>query len=102
MAIYEIPLSAGAQTFNVQIFANTYQMRLLFADSQNPCWLLDIADRDGNDLVCGIPLIPGGDMLEQYPEIGFGFALRCAVARSAAAVPSYEDMGGALRLYVEA
>jgi hypothetical protein len=101
MTTYEIPLSAGAQSFNARIFANVYRLRLLFADGQNPCWLLDIGDQDGVDLVCGIPVIPGADLLAQYPEIGFGFSLKCAVTKAPDAVPQYADMGDTMHLYVE-
>ncbi len=34
------------------------------------CWGLDIGDASNNPIVCGIPLIPGVNLLAQYAYLG--------------------------------
>jgi hypothetical protein len=38
-------------------------------------WCLDIMDSTGADLIKGIPLITGADLLAQYRYLGLGFSL---------------------------
>ncbi|MCL7680226.1 hypothetical protein M8369_40485, partial [Klebsiella pneumoniae] len=38
-------------------------------------WCLDIMDSSGADLIKGIPLITGADLLAQYRYLGLGFSL---------------------------
>ncbi|HDS4945079.1 TPA: hypothetical protein QHY57_005346, partial [Klebsiella pneumoniae subsp. ozaenae] len=38
-------------------------------------WCLDIMDSTGADLIKGIPLITGANLLAQYRYLGLGFSL---------------------------
>ena len=62
-------------------------------------WLLDIADVDGNPMLCGIPLVTGTDLLGQYAYLGFNGALWVQGANDPDALPTYDDLGSSSALY---
>lgn len=72
MAVYEIPLSGTPQVFSIAWASRIYKLRFTYCDAPNAGWILDISD-DVSDqpLVCGIPLVPGVDLLAQYDYLGF-------------------------------
>lgn len=102
MAIYEIPLSPQPQTLSVQ-FPNgsTYQLRLLYAFAPNDCWSLDIADEQGNQIVSGIPLVTGADLLAQYAYLGLGCSLYCTTDGDLSAPPRFYNLGKTAHLWLE-
>jgi hypothetical protein len=62
-------------------------------------WNLDIADASDDQLVCGLPLLPGSDIMAQHPEIGFPGPLWMAVDGNQEIVPGFDDFGVRARLY---
>lgn len=122
---YEIPLVAQAQSFSVQLDGVSYTMELMFheanagmddapvgADTSSPGavfdtnvldgWALDISDDTGNPIVCGIPLIPGIDLLYQYQYLGIGGALMVIVDGIPDGVPDFAGLGTLGHLYLVA
>jgi hypothetical protein len=100
MAIYEIPLRPGAQKFSVD-FGTIYVMRLVYRDAEEAGWTLDILQQDEEPILCGIPLVTGADLLDQYAYLGFGVRLYVLTDGDPFAVPTYANLGTGAHLYVE-
>ena len=64
--IFEIPLSTGAQKFSIRLGDNTLQIRLVWREAQGGGWFIDLFDNDGVELIAGIPLRCGRDLLEEH------------------------------------
>ena len=113
---YEIPLIASPQTFTVTLAGTAYTMTLMFhsaygavagaptgIDQDVPTaiidtnnldgWGLDIADSSNNPIICGIPLIPGIDLLYQYAYLSFGGSLFVTVDGNPDGVPDFAGLG---------
>ena len=104
MTVQTVPLAAGvAQTVAVTLPSGTYKLRLIYSNAPdgNGGWVLDIADANGNPLICGIPLVTGADLLAQYAYLGIGAIMFVATAGAPAAVPTYGDIGVASQLCFE-
>lgn len=99
--INEIPLSAQAQQFQVTLAGNTWQMRLRWcaADQQPPAWVLDISDSAGNQVACGLQLITGADLLEQFEYLGIGGHLYVQSDDAVDNVPTFDNLGSISHLY---
>src|SRR5271165_1552319 len=102
IADYEIPLTSIPQTF-AAVLPNglTYNFRLIFQFTPNPCWILDIADATNQPLVCGIPLITGADLLAQYEYLGLSCKMWCATDGAPDTVPTSYNLGSGSHLYIE-
>lgn len=70
MAVSEIPLSPENQAFSISLAGQSFQMAITWRAA---FWCLDIMDSTGADLIKGIPLITGADLLAQYRFLGTGF-----------------------------
>ncbi|WCM21355.1 hypothetical protein NDK50_07880 [Paraburkholderia bryophila] len=97
--VYEIPLSAQPQTFAIAIAGTTYQLTITW-NVVNASWIIDIADVSGNDILTGIPMVTGGDLLEQFGYLNFGFQLFCQTDNAPDVVPTFSDLGTTGHLYV--
>lgn len=95
---FQIPLSAKPQKFSIQLAGTTYLFTVRW-NSVATCWILDIQDQNGVDLIMGIPMITGRDLLEPYPDLRFGGALIVQTDGDSDAVPTYANLGGAGKLY---
>lgn len=96
MAIREIPLSPENQKFSISLAGHNYQMSVSWRAS---FWSLDIMDSGGSDLIRGIPLITGADLLAQYTHLGLGFALCVGCDNPANENPTETDLGINSHLY---
>lgn len=96
MAQYEIPLTAQAQRFAVDILGRTCTVRVQYAVADQGGWFLDITDESGTDLVCGVPLVSGVDLLAQHRHLGLGVKLWMT------ATPTYAELGASAKLIFEA
>jgi len=99
MAIYEIPLSPTPQRFSVDLSGITYQLTVKYHDVEMGGWVVDVADAAGNDLVNGIPLVTGCDLLAQYEYLEFGGKLMVQTSNDPDAVPTWENLGEQSHLY---
>jgi len=95
-----VPLSPQAQVFSLDIGSVTYRFRVIYADSPEGGWLLDIRAADDTPIVCGIPLLPKSNLLAQYGYLGFGFGLFLQNVRDPDASAAYGELGGSANLYV--
>jgi hypothetical protein len=60
---------------------------------------LDIRDAQGGELLLGAPLVPGLDMLRQYPHLKIPGALIVQTDYNPEAVPTFDNLGITGRLY---
>jgi len=73
---YTIPLTAEDQACTVSLAGVEYQLTLRWNSADEGGWVLDIAWPDGGgDLVTGIPLVTGCDLLAPYDYLGIGGGL---------------------------
>lgn len=96
--ISEIPLSATPQTFTFAMNDVNYLFRLIYCDVPEGGWLMDISKTDKTPIVCGIPLVPGVDLLAQYAYIGFGGQLRVVNDNDPSAAPAFDQLGSTAHL----
>lgn len=99
MAQYKIPLSTGPQKFRIQLGTTTYQLVLIWRDTDQGGWFLDINDTAGNAIVNGIPLLPGSDLLAQYQYLGIGGSLYVLTDGDPLMVPTFGSLGVSTWLY---
>lgn len=96
MAIREIPLSPENQAFSISLAGQSFQMVVTWRAA---FWCLDIMDSSGVDLIKGIPLITGANLLAQYDYLGLGFALCVGCDNPANENPTETDLGINSHLY---
>jgi hypothetical protein len=98
MTIWTIPLYPSAQSISIALSGTRYHMTFLYRDGPPDCcggagWVVDIADSQGNPLVCGVPLVTGADLLEQYAYLNFGGKLGVISDGDPTAVPTFNALG---------
>lgn len=98
MTPYEIPLSPEPQRFSVDLAGKAYRMRVLWC-KESACWCLDMVDSDGIDVLLGIPMVTGLDLLRQHPHLGIPGGLLVQTDHDAEAVPTFDNLGVTGRLY---
>lgn len=98
MTITEIPLSPDNQQFNILIGTGNYRICVIWRDVAG--WVMDLQDSSGEDIIAGIPLVTGADLLAQYKYIGLGFAMVCLCDAATQEYPTKTDLGSGSHLYV--
>lgn len=96
---YEIPLTPNAQQFFITLGPTQYVMTLIYRDTIEGGWVLDIADAAGVPIVQGIPLVTGADLLAAYPDKNFSGKLLVATDGDGSAVPTFANLGTASHVY---
>ena len=94
---YEIPLTAGAQSFSISLGDAQYQLTLIYRDADCGGWFLDMSRADGSAAVCGLPLVLGVDLLAQHQHLHFGH-LYVVLDGGAVRAPTWDDMGTKISL----
>lgn len=104
MASYSIPLAGVPEVFAITIAGTEYGLSLSYRDAADGGWTLDIAnstDNVGAPILCGIPLVTGVDLLEQFAYLGLGFALYVVTEGDPLqSAPTLTGLGTATHLYV--
>jgi len=96
---YRIPLSATPQTFTVGLAGVEYQLTLRWLDADEAGWILDIDLPDGGgDVVHGIPLVTGCDLLAPYAYLGVGGSL-VVWSDDSDATPTESNLGDGVDLW---
>lgn len=67
MAVLTIPTKFENPAYEMQVELErvVYTFRLRF-NYRMARWIMDLATRDGTDLICGIPLLTGVDLIGKY------------------------------------
>jgi hypothetical protein len=91
---YEIPTASQPQTQVISLNGTVYTLTLHWCAPAS-CWILDIADKSGNPILTGIPLVTGANLLDQfdYLNIGNGGALIVQSSNDPTLVPSFSTLG---------
>ncbi len=95
---YEIPLSPEPQKLSIVLGGVAYRLTVKW-NRFNQSWILDIADENDLDILTGLPLITGSDLLAQYSYLGFKGKLIVQSDGEVDKVPSFTTLGGPGRLY---
>jgi hypothetical protein len=95
---YEIPLSPEPQEFAIDLAGLPVAARLAWC-RDSACWCLDLLDAAGAELLVGLPVVSGCDLLGQHPELGIGGALLAQTDHDADAAPTFDNLGTSGRLY---
>ena len=95
---YEIPLIAGPQTFEITLAGVTYNFTIKWNVYAN-VWVLDIADSNGGNIIDGLPLLVGQDLLAPYGYLGIGGQLVVQSDFDAYAQPTSDNLGSTSHLY---
>lgn len=99
---YPIPLQPGTpQTFSISLGGVQYQLSLRYRNDPAGLggWVLDIDDQNGNELLYGVPLVTGADLLAQQRHLGFNGGLYVQTNDNPDAVPTFENLGSNAVLY---
>lgn len=99
MRVYEIPLTAGPQTFGVSLAGVEYRLTIYWADAPGGGWILDIADVNGARLVSGILMATGVDLLAPYAYLGFIGSLIVQTDHDPDALPTFANLGATSHLF---
>lgn len=97
---YEIPLTATPQRFTIALGDTDYELTVRWCPPAS-CWNLDIRSADGlTDIVLGINLVTGVNLLKQYAYLGFkGQQLVCQSDFDLHAVPTLDNLGTTGHVY---
>lgn len=99
MSQYIIPLTGAPEIFAITLAGVEYQLTVRWNDADQGGWMLDIAEPDdGADILLGIPLVTGIDLLGQHAHLGLGGQLAVFAGDSDDA-PDQETLGKAVKLY---
>lgn len=91
MQAIEIPLTPDNQYFQVVLGGVNYSLRIIWRDIAG--WIIDIQNASGVVMLTGVPLVPGVDLLEQFPELGFDGALITICDNGAPEYPTNSNLG---------
>lgn len=97
MNIREIPLTPDNQQFDITLNNTRYKMRLLWRADR---WFLDLMDENGGEIISGIPLVTGANLLAQYRWLTPGFGLVVIADGESNAPPGKDDLGYSSHLCV--
>jgi hypothetical protein len=90
---YEIPTSSTPQQFSVTLNGVVYNLTLSFRNNPMAGWTLDIADANNINLACGLPLVTGVNLLEQYAYLGINGTLIVSTDGDFFATPTFDNLG---------
>ena len=99
MAQYIIPLTGDPEVFTITLAGVEYQLTVRWNDADQGGWMIDLAKPDGgDDILLGIPLVTGTDLLGQYGHLGLGGQLVVWAGDSDDA-PTQDTLGDTVKLY---
>lgn len=98
MSEFVIPLTPKPQTFTITLSGVEYRLTIRWSEAIEGGWMLDLALAEGPDLVSGIAMVTGTDLLAPYPDLGLG---RLWLSASDDLVPGFDDLGTSVLLIYE-
>lgn len=98
-----IPLQPQSQQLQITIGSVPYNLIVQW-NAPNASWMMDILDQDNNQILSGVPLITGADLLEQFEYLMIGGAIdagemQVQTTSDTFAVPTYANLGTDGNLY---
>jgi len=95
---YIVTLTSAQQQIQIAMGGVVYTLTVWW-NTEADCWVLDIADQNGKNILTGLALVTGCDLLGQYAYLGFGGSLVCQTDFQTDAIPTYENLGSNSQLY---
>lgn len=101
MNIFLVPLENIPKDFVITVGDRDLNVICKWNDSLDAGWMIDIRDDISNtNIICGIPLVTGVDLLEQYEYLGLGVGLVVYTNGNANAIPTLDNLGVDSNLYL--
>ncbi len=94
----EIPLGPAPRRLTITLAGVVWQLRTRWCDPQ-AAWVIDFLDVNGADLLDGVPLVTGVDLLEQFAHLDFGGQLIAQTDHEKDAPPTLANLGSTGHLY---
>jgi hypothetical protein len=91
--LLEVPLVPSPQILQVQLGSRSYSLRLRFLDTGMGGWIMDINTVNGTPILCGIPLVTGCNLLEQFGYEHIDVILFVYTDGNFSAIPNYSNLG---------
>jgi len=98
MTPFEVPLTATPQRVSVTLGTETYLMTVRW-NKPAQCWVFDLANQGGTEILTGVPIVTGADLLEQFEYMEFGGALIAQSDSDIDTVPTFTNLGTEGHLY---
>lgn len=87
----EIPLTPDNQYFQVSLGDVNYTLKVVWRNTAG--WIMDIIDSNGETLLAGVPLVPGLNLLGQYPHLGISGVLAVVCDTGNPEYPTETNLG---------
>ena len=99
MIVYEVPVTAQAQYFTINLNGVSYDVKLAWNLSMQ-CWVIDLTYSTTQlPAILGVPLLTGQDLLAQYAYMLFGGQLVVQTDHDSDAMPTLDNLGTLSHLY---
>lgn len=103
MIPYLVPTQPQAQQIQITLGSVAYNLVLRW-NVPNDSWMMDVLDDGGNQVLSGVPLVTGADLLEQFAYLSIGGSvgagqMQAQTTSDTFAVPTYPNLGGDGNLY---
>lgn len=103
MTPYLVPTQPQAQQIQITLGTVAYNLVLRW-NVPNNCWMMDILDDSGDQVLSGVPLVTGEDLLTQLAYLSIGGSvgagqLQVQTTSDTFAVPTFMNLGTDGNLY---
>ena len=88
--IKQLSVIQGSQTFSSTLNGVNYNFSIIWRGTE---YILDLLDTNKNPIICGIPLVPGVDLLAPYKYLNLGFSLSISNTTNPMQEMTYSDLG---------
>lgn len=96
---FEIPMKASTtQKLTVKLRNATYIIRARWNTAAS-VWVIDLLTPDGVEVLTGIPMVCGADLLEQFAYMDFGGQLIAQTDNDVTVPPVFANLGDSGHLY---
>lgn len=92
MSTFEIPFTAEPQTFVVSLAGVARRITIRWSDAES-VWVLSLATPEGEEILSGVPLVAGVDLLGQHSHLNLGGSLYAQSLSNPNRNPGEEDLG---------
>lgn len=100
METFLVPLRNVPEDFGITLSGRELRLVNKWNDSPEGGWLLDIFDATTSaPIICGLPMVTGADLLEQYEYLGLNGKLIVFTDGDETATPTLNNLGVESNLY---
>ncbi len=95
---FELPTSARPQSFSLFMGGKLWTITLRWNQASNH-WVFDFADGDRVDVLTGVPLVTGVDLVGQHRHLGFGGGLILQTDHDPLQPATFDTLGVTARVF---